>query len=343
MRRPDPGRTIDWRDGEVLIIDQTLLPAEEVVVPLRTVDELVAAIRRLAVRGAMALGVAGAMGVALAAVRAQESGGDVDGEVRAAAELLRASRPTAVNLAWGVERALAVRAGGPRAIVDEALRVRDEDVAASRRIGERGAEVLGGCATLLTHCNAGALAAVEHGSALSVVRVLRDRGGLREVLVAETRPLLQGSRLTAWELGRMGVAHRVVVDGAGAGLILAGRVDAVVVGADRIARNGDVANKVGTLPHALAARWAGIPFVVAAPESTIDPAVAAGADIPIEERDPAEILEHDGRRVAPPGTRALNLAFDVTPAALVSAIVTERRVIRPAEGAAIAPPPIDAA
>ncbi len=181
---------------------------------------------------------------------------------------------------------------------------------------------------MLTHCNAGALAGVEGGSALSAVQVLHERGELREVFVPETRPLLQGARLTAWELGRMGVAHRVIVDGAGAGLILAGRVDAVVVGADRIAANGDVANKVGTLPHALAAAHAGIPFVVAAPESTLDPAVAGGADIPIEERDPEEILGV----AAAPGSRALNLAFDVTPAALVSAIVTERRVIRPAAG-----------
>jgi methylthioribose-1-phosphate isomerase len=342
-RRDDPpdlgGRSIDWRDDEVLALDQTLLPGEERVLRLRTVEELVAAIRRLAVRGAMALGVAGALGIALAAVRAEERGADLEQEVRAAAERLRAARPTAVNLGWGVDRALAARGGGARAVVAEALRVRDEDIASSRAIGLRAAELLAGRRRVLTHCNTGALAAVEHGSALSAIRVLHERGGIGEVLVAETRPLLQGARLTAWELGRLGVPHRVIVDGAGAGLILAGRVDAVVVGADRIARNGDVANKVGTLPHALAADRAGIPFVVAAPESTIDLGVASGADIPIEERDPREILERDGRRVAPPGTEALNPAFDVTPAALVDAIVTERRVIHPREGVEIGPPP----
>ena len=331
------GRTIDWRDDGIVIIDQTLLPAEEVLVRLREVGDLVEAIRRLAVRGAMALGVAGAMGVALAAARATEDGADLEASVLRAAEALRAARPTAVNLAWGVDRALAVRGGGTPAIIAEALRVRDEDIAAARAIGERGADVLAGCGRVLTHCNAGALAGVEGGSALSAVRVLHERGILREVFVPETRPLLQGARLTAWELGRQGIAHRVIVDGAAAGLILGGRVDAVVVGADRIARNGDVANKVGTLPHALAASFAGIPFVVAAPESTIDLTVASGADIPIEERDPAEILRRDGRRVAAPGSDALNLAFDVTPAALVTAIVTERRVIRPADGESLEP------
>jgi len=332
MERAWGGRTIDWEDGEVVIIDQTLLPREEAVLRLRTVDALVAAIQRLAVRGAMALGVAGALGVALAARRAQERGEPVEPAVEAAARALAGARPTAVNLGWGVGRALSARAGGPEAILAEALRVRDQDVEANRAIGERGAEVLAGRSRVLTHCNAGALAGVEYGSALSAVRVLHERGALAEVLVSETRPLLQGARLTAWELARLGVAHRVIVDGAGAGLILAGRVDAVIVGADRIARNGDVANKVGTLPHALAAARAGIPFVVAAPESTIDLAIASGAEIPIEERDPDEVLAVGGERVAPPGTQGLNPAFDVTPAELVSAIVTEARVVRPAQG-----------
>jgi methylthioribose-1-phosphate isomerase len=325
-------RTIDWVDGEIRIVEQTLLPARETVIALREVPELVDAIRRLAVRGAMALGVAGAMGVALGAIRAQERGEDVEEAARRAAEAMRGARPTAVNLAWGADRALAAAGGGPAAILAEALAVRDEDIVASRAIGERGADLLAGCARVLTHCNAGALAGVEGGSALSAVQVLHERGELAEVLVPETRPLLQGARLTAWELGRMGVAHRVIVDGAGAGLILGGRVDAVIVGADRIAANGDVANKVGTLPHALAAAHAGIPFVVAAPESTLDPAVPDGAAIPIEERDPGEILERDGARVAAPGSPALNPAFDVTPASLVTAIVTERRTIRPARG-----------
>jgi S-methyl-5-thioribose-1-phosphate isomerase len=325
-------RTLDWDGGQVVIIDQTRLPANEVVLRLGTVDELVEAIGRLAVRGAMALGVAGALGVALAAKAADAAGQDLERATDEAARALVAVRPTAVNLSWGVERALAAREGGADAVLAEALRIRDEDVEANRRIGERGAEVLAGSSRLLTHCNAGALAGVEWGSALAAVRVLHERTGVQEVLVSETRPLLQGARLTAWELAHMGVEHRVIVDGAGAGLILGGRVDAVVVGADRIAANGDVANKVGTLPHALAAARAGVLFVVAAPEATIDVRTATGGEIEIEERDPEEVLVVDGRRTAPPGTGALNPAFDVTPAALVTAIVTERRVIRPALG-----------
>jgi methylthioribose-1-phosphate isomerase len=325
-------RTVDWDDGAVVIIDQTRLPVEQVVLRLDEVDDLIDAIQRLAVRGAMALGVAGALGVALVARRADAAGQDVQAAVRDAAARLAAARPTAVNLGWGVSRAAAAADGGADAVLTEALRIRDQDVEANRRIGELGAEVLAGRSRLLTHCNAGALAGVEWGSALSAVRVLHERDGLSEVFVSETRPLLQGARLTAWELDRLGVAHRVVVDGAGAGMILGGLVDAVVVGADRIARNGDVANKVGTLPHALAAARAGIPFVVAAPESTIDLATATGADIEIEERDPEEVLVLDGRRIAPPGAQAFNPAFDVTPAELVSAIVTERRIVRPAAG-----------
>jgi methylthioribose-1-phosphate isomerase len=322
-------RTIDWRSDEVVILDQTALPFEERLLHLRTVDELVDAIRRLAVRGAMALGVAGALGIALAACRADESGVDLQAEVEAAATRLAKARPTAVNLSWGAERVLAVASGGRDAIVREALSVLEEDVVANREIGARGAALIDGRRTILTHCNAGALAGVEWGTALSIVRVLHERGAVAEVFVSETRPLLQGARLTSWELGRMGVPHRVVVDGAGAGLILSGRVDAVVVGADRIAMNGDVANKVGTVAHALAAKRAGIPFIVAAPESTIDPETARGSDITIEERDPDEILCFAGRRVAPERSSALNLAFDVTPADLVTAIVTQDRVIRP--------------
>jgi methylthioribose-1-phosphate isomerase len=322
-------RTIDWRSDEIVIIDQTALPLDERVLHLRTVDELVSAIQRLAVRGAMALGVAGALGVALAACRAEESGQNIDAAVQSAAARLEKARPTAVNLGWGVKRALAASGAGRAAIIAEALRVLDEDVSANRAIGERGAALLEGRRRILTHCNAGALAGTEWGTALSIVRVLHERGMVSEVFVSETRPLLQGSRLTAWELGRLAVPHRVVVDGAGAGLILGGRVDAVIVGADRIARNGDVANKVGTVAHALAAKRAGIPFVVAAPESTIDPETESGSAVKIEERDPNEVLCFAGQRVAPEGSTALNLAFDVTPWDLVSAIVTEKRVIRP--------------
>jgi methylthioribose-1-phosphate isomerase len=329
-------RTIDWAGGDIVIIDQTVLPRELVTLRLHTVDELVAAIRRLSVRGAMALGVAGALGVALAAARAREAGADLDAALtRAAAELVGA-RPTAVNLGWGVSRAMAVRGHGPDAILAAALRVLADDIAANHAIGLRGAALLAGSRRMLTHCNAGGLAAVEEGTALSVIAALHATGRLDEVYVCETRPLLQGARLTTWELARMGVPHRLIVDGAAAGLIVGGRVDAVVVGADRIAANGDVANKVGTLAHALAARRAGIPFVVAAPESTIDPDTARGADIEIEERSAAEVLGFGGTSTAAAGTAAANPAFDVTPADLVSAIVTEDRTIDPSRDRIVA-------
>jgi methylthioribose-1-phosphate isomerase len=331
-----PLRTIDWHAGDIVIVDQTALPAELRTLRLHTVEELVAAIRRLAVRGAMALGVAGALGIALAAIRATERGEDVDRATEDAAARLIGARPTAVNLAWGVDRALTASAGGPAAMLAAALAVLAADIEANTAIGRRGAALLVGRRRILTHCNAGSLAAVERGTALAVIGALHDMAELDLVYACETRPLLQGARLTTWELGRMGIAHRLIVDGAAAGLIVGGRIDAVVVGADRIAANGDVANKVGTLAHALAAHRAGIPFVVAAPESTIDPATARGADIEIEERDGREVLGFGGTVTAPAGTLAANPAFDVTPADLVSAIVTERRTIVPSASPAFA-------
>lgn len=309
-------RCIDWADGAVRLIDQTALPAEERWLEITDPDELVDAIRRLAVRGAPALGAAGAFGVALAAQR----GDDVPG----AAGRLRTARPTAVNLGRGVDRALARLADGPDAVLGEARAILDEEAKACRAIGERGADLLQGDRPLrlLTHCNTGWLAAVEWGTALGIVTVLHERGQLELVYADETRPLLQGARLTAWELAAQRIDHRVVVDGAAPSLIARGLVDAVVVGADRIAANGDVANKIGTYPLALAAARAGIPFVAAAPESTVDAATPAGESIEIEERDPAEVA-------AGP---AYNPAFDVTPADLVTAVVTERRIVRPAGG-----------
>ncbi|QFZ21318.1 S-methyl-5-thioribose-1-phosphate isomerase [Saccharothrix syringae] len=310
-------RTIDWVDGRIIAIDQTRLPDVLTTLRIDAVDQLVDAIRRLAVRGAPALGVAGALGVALAA----RNGGDV----RAEAARLRSARPTAVNLAWGVDRVLARLGEGLDAVVAEAVHVLEDDVRRNRELGFRGARWLvdrlgGGPVNVQTHCNAGALACVEWGTALGVVRALRDSGALGHVYVDETRPLLQGSRLTAWELARMGVAHTVVVDSAGPTVIARGLADAVVVGADRIAANGDVVNKIGTYPLALAAARAGVPFVVAAPESTIDPATPDGARVEIEVRDPAEVV---GDRP----TAALNYAFDVTPADLVTAIITDERII----------------
>jgi S-methyl-5-thioribose-1-phosphate isomerase len=333
-------RTIDWGDGAVVIVDQTVLPHELRTLRITEVDDLVDAIRRLAVRGAPALGAAGALGVVLALRQGRREGWS-EGEVADAVDRVRRARPTAVNLAGGVDRVAARAGDGEEVALREALCVLDEDVAANRAMAERGADLLrdlvpgaaaDGGLRLHTHCNAGALACVDVGTALGVVRAVHERGQLARVYADETRPLLQGARLTAWELDRLGVDYRVVVDGAGPSLIARGLVDAVVVGSDRVAANGDVANKIGTYPLALAAARAGVPFVVAAPETTVDPATPDGAAIEIEDRGDDEVVSVAGHRVAPPGARAVNPAFDVTPADLVTAIVTDRRTIRPAAG-----------
>ena len=320
-------RTIDWVGGAVEVIDQTALPDELRMVRLSTVDDLVDAVRRLAVRGAPALGVAGALGVALAA---RLHIGD-DAGLAAAVEAVANARPTAVNLRRGAARAAARLPEGPDAVLAEALLVRDEEIASSTEQGRRGADLLtelcGPAPRLLTHCNTGALAAVVGGTALAAVLELHRRGALAGVVASETRPLLQGARLTAWELARSGVPCRIAVDGAGPFLMARGEVDAVVVGADRICANGDVVNKVGTFAHALGAAHAGIPFVVVAPESTVDESTPDGAAVPIEDRGATEVLTFRGRRTAPEGADAVNPAFDVTPAALVTAIVTDRRVL----------------
>jgi methylthioribose-1-phosphate isomerase len=324
---------IGWQDGHIIAIDQTALPHRLDVFRITTVDELVDAIVRLAVRGAPVLGVAGALGVALAVRQAEREGwpaGRLDVELKRIAD----ARPTAVNLRREVLAVAAALPGGAAAVEAAALAVHDAAVTGSLRLSERGAAFLiEECGTgplkVHTHCNTGALACLGWGTALGVIRALRDRGALAHVIAGETRPLLQGSRLTAWELGQLGIEHYLTADGAGPFLIAQGHADAVIVGADRVAANGDVANKIGTYSLALAAHRAGIPFVVAAPESTIDEATATGADIPIELRADEEVTSFAGVRVAPEGTRALNYAFDVTPADLVTAIVTEDRVIRP--------------
>ncbi|MGI8684514.1 MAG: S-methyl-5-thioribose-1-phosphate isomerase [Acidimicrobiales bacterium] len=302
--------TISWVDGAVRMIDQRRLPGRLVFLHVSTVEELCEAIRTLAVRGAPALGVAGAMGVALAAV----AGDDVD---EAAARLV-ATRPTAVNLAWGVARARA--AADP---VAEAVAMAVEDVARNRRLGAHGAALLPAGARVLTHCNAGALACAGFGTALGVIR----SADVSHVWVDETRPLLQGARLTAWELDRLGIPATVIPDVRAGSLLAEGRVDCVVVGADRIAANGDVANKVGTYPLAVLARHHGVPFYVAAPTSTVDLRCPTGDDIPIERRSGDEVSGLGGARTTPAGVEAENLAFDVTPAALVTAIITEDGVL----------------
>jgi S-methyl-5-thioribose-1-phosphate isomerase len=328
-------RTIEWRGDHVVLIDQTRLPHVVAWLEVRDVDTMVDAIRRLAVRGAPAIGVAGGFAVALAAQQAARDG--LDGAwVRGEAERIAAARPTAVNLSWAVRRVITKLDEGVEAVVAEAIAVCEEDVATNRALAERGADLLESLlrtpARLHTHCNAGGLACVEWGTALGIVRAMHERGTLVSVTADETRPLLQGARLTAFELVELGIEHRIVVDGAGPSVIARGLADAVVVGADRVAANGDVANKIGTYPLALAAARAGIPFVVAAPESTIDLATARGADIEIEERAAEEVLGVGAARVAPAGSDALNPAFDVTPADLVTAIVTEARVMRPGIG-----------
>jgi methylthioribose-1-phosphate isomerase len=317
-------RTIDWVDGAVEIIDQTALPDATRVLRLSTVEELVDAIRRLAVRGAPALGVAGAFGVALAVRQYPDPAGAIDA--------VRTARPTAVNLARGTDRAAARLPDGPDAVLAEALRLRDEEIESSTGQARLGAdlvtELCGPSVRLLTHCNTGALAAVVGGTALAVVAELHRRGALGGVVASETRPLLQGARLTAWELRELGVPFRVAVDSAGPFLMARGDVDAVILGADRICANGDVVNKIGTYAHALGARRAGIPFLVVAPESTVDAATPDGGAVQIEDRGPDEVLTFRGARTAPRDVEAVNFAFDVTPYDLVTAIVTDRRVIR---------------
>ena len=325
--------TIEWRGDRVRLVDQRQLPDRLAFVDCATVDELCHAIATMAIRGAPALGVAAAMGVALAAT----TGEDVNG----AAERLRATRPTAVNLAWGLERALA--AADP---VAEACLMAEEDVDRNRRLGAEGAALLAGLARgepdgegtlhVLTHCNAGGLACAGYGTAVGVIRAARERGMRLHVWVDETRPVLQGARLTAWELCRLGIPCTVVVDSMAGALMAGGEVDCVVVGADRVAANGDTANKVGTYTLGVLARHHHLPFFVAAPTSTIDLSSATGAAIPIERRAGDEVACVGGRRLVPPGAAVDNRAFDVTPARLVTAVVTEAGVARPPYGRALA-------
>jgi methylthioribose-1-phosphate isomerase len=318
-------KPIEWRDGVLRMLDQTLLPAETRFIETRDYRDVAGAIKRLAVRGAPLIGIAAAYGIALAE-RARD-------EVRTAAEELATTRPTAVNLCWAIERVLAAAAGQREA---EALRIHAEQIAADECMGELGAALIGPGSTLLTHCNTGALATGGSGTALGVIAMAHRQGNVARVLVDETRPLLQGARLTAWELQSHGVPYEIIVDAAAAGIIASGEVDAVLVGADRIAANGDVANKIGTYGLALAAHAHSVPFYVVAPASTIDPATPAGAAIIIEERDAAEVRTFAGGTIAPREARVRNPAFDVTPASLVTAIVTERGVLRPPYDAAIA-------
>lgn len=328
-RTPNPQiQPIEWRDGVLRILDQTLLPAETRYIETCDYRDVAGAIRRLAVRGAPLIGVAAAYALALAARRGYD--------MQVAATELAATRPTAVNLRWALDRVLTAADGDAARAEVEALRIHEEQIASDMRSGELGAALIEAGATVLTHCNAGALATGGIGTALGVLKTAHWQGKRIRVLVDETRPLLQGARLTAWELVREGIPHELIVDSAAAGLIARGSVQAVVVGADRIAANGDVANKVGTYGLALAAHAHGVPFYVVAPASTVDERTPRGSDIVIEERDADEVTSFAALRTAPDGTAARNPAFDVTPAHLITAIVTERGVLRAPYGAAFA-------
>jgi methylthioribose-1-phosphate isomerase len=331
-------QSVRWSDdgGAVRILDQRDLPGREVWRELTTVGDVCAAIQSLAVRGAPAIGIAGAMGLVVGMLENQHlSRAEFVARCRTVADTLRATRRTAVNLGWALDRMLAVadRNGqSPEKIVAdmraEATAILEEDRAMCRAIGELGADLIPDGARVLTHCNAGALATAGIGTALAAIYVAHERGKRIHVFADETRPLLQGSRLTAWELSRAGVPVSVLVDGAAASLMAKGKVDICLVGADRIAANGDVANKVGTYGLAIAARRHGIPFYVAAPTSTFDPSTSRGDDIHIEQRGSDEVRAGFGAQTAPPDVDVYNPAFDVTPAELISAIVSDRAVHR---------------
>jgi methylthioribose-1-phosphate isomerase len=336
--------TLRWDGDAVLLLDQRLLPGDEVVVRLRTVEEVARAIETMVVRGAPAIGCTAALGVALAAVRAAD-GDEAAGRraAEAAIERLARTRPTAVNLFWALERMRSELDAAPRAagaplrerLVSAAQRIVAEDVAACRAIGHAGLAAIPARARVLTHCNAGALATAGYGTALGVVRAAHEAGRLERVLADETRPFLQGARLTAWELARDGIPVTVIADVMAGHLMKHGEVDVVVVGADRIAANGDVANKIGTYPLAVLAREHGIPFYVAAPLSTVDLATPDGDAIPIEERGRAELARIGATDLLPEGVPVRHPAFDVTPHRLVTGIVTERGIVRPPYGAGL--------
>ena len=329
--------TVAWENGVVVLIDQRRLPQEESLLRCRDHHEVAAAIRDMAIRGAPAIGVAAALGLALGASRTRAEGGALKAEWSDMCATLAHTRPTAVNLFWAIERmrrrfdALAGEGGETlrSALLAEALAIQQEDLDACRRMGDLGAELLPQQARVLTHCNAGALATAGYGTALGVVRSAARSGRLKAVFADETRPWLQGARLTVWELMQDGIEATLIADGAAGHLMARGEINAVVVGADRIAANGDVANKIGTYTVAVLAKEHRLPFYVAAPVSTLDVHTPSGEDVPIEERPVHEVTHVAGQRMAPEGTRVRNPAFDITPHRYVTAIVTERGVARP--------------
>jgi methylthioribose-1-phosphate isomerase len=319
--------SIAWDDGALVVIDQRVLPHELRQLRMTTVDEVIDAIKTLAIRGAPAIGVSGAFGVVLAALAYPD---DIE-KVELEAARIASARPTAVNLAWGVQRVLAKVPDGPQGVLGEALQMLAEDGRVNRAAATHAADLIQRLLPdrplrILTHCNTGRLATTAFGTAIGALRVLHARGQIESVLVDETRPLLQGARLTAWELAEAGIPHRLTIDSAAAWAMATGQVDCVIVGADRIAADGSVANKIGTYGLALAAHRHGIPFIVVAPESTRDLATPTGREIVVEERTAAEITHVGGFATAPEGVAVFNPAFDVTPPELVTAIITENGV-----------------
>ena len=330
-------RTVAWHDGVVRLIDQRTLPWRLACVDLQSHEAVAQAISDMVVRGAPAIGATAAFGMALAAMESDAASiPDLVASLEAAAHRLKAARPTAVNLAWAVDNLMALACNGRHenaddlraALLERAQRIADEDVRTNQRMGAYGAALLREGATVLHHCNTGALAAVDHGTALGVIRSAHEQGIRLHVLLDETRPRLQGSRLSAWELERLGVSYDIIADTAAGYFMQHGEIDLVLVGADRIAANGDVANKIGTYQVAVLAREHDIPFYCVAPTSTIDPELATGADIPIEQRDGSEVLAPYGQELAPAHYRARNPAFDVTPHRYLSGIVTEQGIAR---------------
>ena len=337
-------RTVFWESNVLKLIDQRRLPGSLEVIALKTHIEVAEAIQNMTVRGAPAIGAAAAFGLALAAKESRAHSVEMFiADIESAAFTLKASRPTAVNLAWAVERVLIVLKNqvvtDQEAVLDElrlvilsqAQRIADEDVENNKRMGEHGAALIEDGDTILHHCNTGALAVVDWGTALGVIRTAYEQGKHLHVLVDETRPRLQGSRLTAWELGQYGIPYEIISDNMAGYFLRSGQVQKVFFGADRIAANGDVANKIGTYMLALAANDCSVPVYSVAPTSSIDLLLADGSLIPIEDRDPEEVLgiQFHGERVAPEGAKARNPAFDVTPNRLITAIVTENGIIRP--------------
>lgn len=328
-------RSLWFEDNSLMIIDQTLLPGEFRIVKLSSCDEVAHAIKTLMVRGAPAIGVAAAYGFYLGIKDCSE--GNIDERLNESYELLRSTRPTAVNLFWALERvrgvAITARPAGVDAtkvaILNEAHRMAEEDVATNRKIGEYGSTLIKDGFNILTHCNAGALATVDYGTALGVIRAAHEKGKRVHVYADETRPLLQGARLTAWELKRDGIPVTLIADNMAGFLMKQGRIDMVVVGADRIAQNGDTANKIGTYSVAVLAARNNVPFYIAAPLSTVDMSLNNGSEIPIEERSHEEVTTVKGQRIAPEGVDVYNPAFDITEAELIKGIITEKGIAYP--------------